>query len=100
MVAAEDSKVADGLLLLSYPLHPPGKPEKLRTAHFPEIRIKAAFVHGGRDSFGSPEEMRSALALIPAATSLHILESAGHDLGRPPGKAAQRIAGIVQECFG
>ena len=100
MLAAEQPQLANGLLLLSYPLHPPGKPTQLRTEHFPSIRAKAAFVHGARDSFGSPEEMRTALAFIPAVTSLHIIEGAGHDLGRPPAKAATRIGTVVREVFG
>ena len=58
--------MADGLLLLSYPLHPPKKPEQLRTAFFPEWRTPALFVHGTRDPFGTLEELRSAIARIPA----------------------------------
>ena len=100
MAAAEDSQLADGMLLLSYPLHPPDKPTQLRTEHFPGIRIKAAFVHGARDSFGSPDEMRIALSLIPVAASLHIIEGAGHDLGRPPSKAANTIGTVAREVFG
>ncbi|MGI8746531.1 MAG: alpha/beta hydrolase family protein [Bryobacteraceae bacterium] len=99
MAAAEDPALADGLLLLSYPLHPPNKPEQLRTAHFPSLRTKAAFVHGSRDGFGSPEELQAALALIPAPTSLHIVQGAGHDLGRPPRKTAEIIAGVVRGFF-
>ena len=99
MAAAENPQLADGLLLSSYPLHPPGKPAQLRTAHFPEIRTKAVFVHGERDPFGSPDEMRTALALIPAVNSLDIVERAGHDLGRPPGKAAATIGAIVKRSF-
>jgi len=80
MLAATDACVADGLLLLSYPLHPPKKPEQLRTAHFPKVRTPAMFVHGSRDPFGSLEEMKSALQLIPAVTFLMTVEGAGHDL--------------------
>ena len=82
MLAAADPTVADGLLLLSYPLHPPGKPAQMRTAHFPQLSTPAVFVHGSRDPFGSLEEMRAALALIPAPTSLLEIEGAGHDLKR------------------
>jgi predicted alpha/beta-hydrolase family hydrolase len=82
MLAAEDSGVAEGLLLLSYPLHPPGKAAQMRTAHFPQLSTPAVFVHGSRDPFGTLEEMRSALALIPAPTSLVEIEGAGHDLKR------------------
>ena len=67
MLAASDPAVTPALLLLSYPLHPPRRPEQLRTAHFPDLRTPALFVHGVRDPFGSREEMEAALALIPAA---------------------------------
>ena len=82
MLAAEDLGLdAAGMLLMSYPLHPPGKPEKLRTAHLPSVRLPAFFAHGSRDDFGTREEMETALKLIPAATQLMIVEAAGHDLG-------------------
>jgi len=96
MAAAEDSQLAAGLLLLSYPLHPPDKPAQLRTAHFPNLRTKTAFVHGSRDPFGSPDELRTALALIPAPTSLHMIEGAGHELGRPPRRAVEVVAELAQ----
>jgi uncharacterized protein len=83
MLAAADPGVAEGLLLLSYPLHPPGKPAQMRTAHFPQLSTPAVFVHGARDPFGTLEEMRSALVLIPAPTTLVEIEGAGHDLKRP-----------------
>ncbi|MGD1073826.1 MAG: alpha/beta fold hydrolase [Bryobacteraceae bacterium] len=82
MLAAEEPELAAGLILLSYPLHPPKKPAQMRTAHFPALRTPATFVHGTRDDFGSIEEMRAALELIPAATSLVAIEGAGHDLNR------------------
>jgi uncharacterized protein len=80
MLAAEQPQLVTGLLLLSYPLHPPRKPAELRTAHFPQLSTPALFVHGGRDPFGSHEEMRSALALIPAQSLLLEVEGAGHEL--------------------
>jgi uncharacterized protein len=80
MLAAADPSLAHGLLLLSYPLHPPHKPTQLRTAHFPQLCVHALFVHGSRDPFGTLEEMRSALRLIPASTSLFPIDGAGHDL--------------------
>jgi uncharacterized protein len=81
MLAAEDASLAKGLLLLSYPLHPPGKPAQLRTAHLPKIRIPSLFVSGSKDPFGSPAEMESALKLISAPVSFLMVEGAGHDLG-------------------
>lgn len=80
MLAAEEPNVADALLLLSYPLHPPHKPQAPRTGHFGSIQIPAVFVHGTRDTFGSIEEMRAALALIPARTDLVEVPGAGHSL--------------------
>ena len=82
MLAASEPAVADGLLLLSYPLRPPRKPAQMRTAHFPQLSIPAVFAHGSRDPFGTLEEMRAALGLIPAPTSLLEIEGAGHDLKR------------------
>lgn len=89
MLAAEEPNVADALLLLSYPLHPPHKPEALRTGHFGSIQIPALFVHGTRDTFGTMEEMRAALALIPARTDLAMVDGAGHSL--KPGIAAMCV---------
>jgi len=80
MLLAEKPEVADGLLLLSYPLHPPEKPEQFRTAHFPELRKSAFFVSGTRDAFGTKEEMRSALKLIPAPQAILEVDGAGHEL--------------------
>ena len=99
MAASEDAQLADGLLLMSYPLHPPKKPADLRTAHFPNLRTRTLFVHGSRDPFGSIEELRAALAAIPAVTSLRVIERAGHELGRPPLNTAQAIATAVQGFF-
>jgi len=80
MLCARESSSADGLLLISYPLHPPRKPQQLRTAHLPSLHTQALFVHGTRDPFGSVEEMESALALIPAETKLLPIEGAKHEL--------------------
>jgi hypothetical protein len=76
------------LLLLSYPLHPPRKPEQQRTQHLPDLRTPALFVHGTRDPFGSIPEIEQALKMIPAKTKLLTVEGAGHDLGFK-GKAKQ-----------
>jgi hypothetical protein len=81
MLCAEEPALAQGLLLMSYPLHPPRKPEQLRTQHFPKLQTPALFVSGTRDPFGSIAEIRKALALIPAKTMLVEIDEAGHDLG-------------------
>ena len=80
MLAADQSGLVDGLLLLSYPLHPPQKPGELRTAHFPRLQTPALFVSGNHDGFGSIDELESALKLIPARTELLTVTGAGHEL--------------------
>jgi predicted alpha/beta-hydrolase family hydrolase len=90
MVAAEDPSVTDGLLLLSYPLHPPGKPAQLRTEHFTSLRVPSLFVHGTRDPFGSVDEIEEAIKLIPGTARLEVVEGAGH--GVPPATAASMPA--------
>jgi len=81
MLAAAEPELADGLLLLSYPLHPPGKPAQLRTAHLPKLQTPSLLVSGSKDPFGSPQEIESALPLIPATVKFLLIEGAGHDLG-------------------
>jgi predicted alpha/beta-hydrolase family hydrolase len=80
MLVAEEPELVDGLLLLSYPLHPPKKPAELRTKHFPKLMAPAFFVHGTRDPFGTIAEMQSALKLIPGPHALLEVDGAAHDL--------------------
>jgi predicted alpha/beta-hydrolase family hydrolase len=82
MLAADEPGLADALLLLSYPLHPPRQPDKLRTDHFPRLNTPAVFVHGTIDPFATPQELEAATALIPAPTRLIVIERGGHDLKR------------------
>jgi len=97
ILAADNEGSADGLLLLSYPLHPPKHPEQMRTAHFPNLRTPALFVHGTRDPFGSIDELRQALSLIPATTKLLVVEGAGHDLARGRFDGLNTITGALRE---
>ncbi|MBI3696687.1 MAG: alpha/beta fold hydrolase [Acidobacteria bacterium] len=90
ILAASDLSLVDGLLLLAYPLHPPRRPEQLRTSHFPQLQTPALFIHGSRDPFGSPEELRAALPLIPAPKDLLLIEGRGHELS--PSIASQVLA--------
>jgi predicted alpha/beta-hydrolase family hydrolase len=99
ILASEDTGLADRLLLLSYPLHAPGKPDKLRTAHFPQLQTPALFVHGTRDPFATTEEMQSAITLIPAPVQLLEVEGAGHDLGRDRAGMAARIVTSALNFF-
>lgn len=80
MLAAAQPGLVEQLLLLSYPLHPPRRPDDLRTKHFPQLQTPALFVHGTRDGFGSITEMEAALKLIPARTRLLLVPGAGHEL--------------------
>ena len=82
ILAAGEQQAADALVLLSYPLHPPARPDQMRTAHWPGLRVPSFFVHGTNDPFGSVAEMRSALPLIIAPTALITIEGAGHELAR------------------
>jgi len=81
MLCAEEPELVAGLLLLSYPLHPPRRPEQQRTQHLPDLRTSTLFVHGTRDPFGSIQEMERAIKMIPGKTKLVAVEGAGHDLG-------------------
>jgi len=81
MLCAEEPNLVAGLLLLSYPLHTPRKPEQQRTQHLPDLRTPTLFIHGTRDPFGSIEELQKAIKMIPAQAKLLPVEWAGHDLG-------------------
>jgi len=96
MLCAEQPELVAGLLLLSYPLHPPRKPEQQRTQHLPDLRTPTLFVSGTRDPFGSIAELEQAMKMIPAKTKLLALEGAGHDLGFK-GKAKQE--GLLQQIL-
>jgi predicted alpha/beta-hydrolase family hydrolase len=87
MVAAGDGAEVGfdvaGLVLLGYPLHPPGKPSQLRTAHLPRVRAPMLFVQGTRDPFGGPDELAPFLEGMPAGTRLFPIEGGDHSLARP-----------------
>jgi predicted alpha/beta-hydrolase family hydrolase len=97
MIAAERPGLADGLLLLSYPLHPPKRGDQMRTAHFPSLQTPALFVSGERDGFGTREEMESALKLIPSWTELMMISGAGHELMTAKNRA--ELPGRVVQAF-
>jgi uncharacterized protein len=80
VVAEADSPNVDVLTLFSYPVHPPGKPENLRTEHLPDIRVPTVFTHGTSDPFGTPTEVRDAAALIAGPTEVVEITGARHDL--------------------
>jgi uncharacterized protein len=87
MLAASDPTIAEALLLLSYPLHPPKRPDELRTNHFPDLRTPAFFVHGASDGFATHAEIEAALKLTPARTEQLSIPNAGHELISPRNRA-------------
>jgi predicted alpha/beta-hydrolase family hydrolase len=99
MLCAQEHDLVDGLLLTSYPLHPPGKPNHLRVQHFPELSTPTLFVSGTRDPFGSIDEIEKALALIPAKTKLVSAEGVGHDLGFSGKKKSAELPETVEKAF-
>ena len=92
-MAAAEGLACLGLVLVSYPLHPPGKPERQRTEHFPALDVPCLFVSGSRDAFATPAELEAATAAIPGPVTLVVLEAGDHGLR---GKDAA-VAGIVRD---
>ncbi|MDE0133441.1 MAG: dienelactone hydrolase [Acidimicrobiaceae bacterium] len=91
-MAVADGAPAAGLVLLSYPLHPPGRPERLRTEHLERIGVPCLFVSGTHDPFASPDELREHTAAIAGPVTLRFIDGAGHD---PSSIAARRA---VVDC--
>jgi predicted alpha/beta-hydrolase family hydrolase len=79
-IAAADGLSVKGLVLISYPLHPPAKPENLRTEHLSRITVPTLFVHGTNDPFGSPIEMRRHVRKIKGDVTLRFVDRGRHDL--------------------
>lgn len=102
LLAASDPHLVGGLLLLSYPLHPPGRPAQLRTQHFPQLRTPSLFVSGTRDVFGSIEELQGSLRLIPAKSQLITIDGAAHGLSdkKKQQQFVQRITDSFSKFFG
>lgn len=88
---------ARGLVLVSYPLHPPGRPDKLRTAHLPSLTVPCLFVHGTRDPFASPDELQAATATIHGPVT-HVWLAGGHDLKGADAKIAAGVAEWLTTC--
>jgi len=82
-VAAAGHHGIAGLVFLGYPLHPPGRPDKLRSKHLPDIRAPMLFVQGSRDAFGTPDELRPILGELKAAADLCVVENGDHSFKVP-----------------
>ena len=100
MLAAEEPGLVEALLLFSYPLHPPGRPERLRTEHFPRLRTRCLFVHGTADPFGSVAELQQAVSAIPAPVRVIAVDGAGHDLKRARFDLGSVVAAAVEMLAG
>lgn len=88
---ADDPLPAKGLVLICYPLHPPGKPDTLRVEHLPRLTVPCLFISGTRDAFGTPDELTRWTATIPGPVTHEWLDGKGHDLKG----CDQRIADLV-----
>lgn len=82
--------VVSGLIFLGYPLHPPGKPTELRSAHLPDVQKPMLFVQGSRDAFGTPEELRPILARLGASAELLVVEGGDHSFVVPKTSSRSR----------
>jgi len=83
-MAVAEGLPAAGLVLLSYPLHPPGRPEKLRVEHFGALHLPCLFVSGTRDPFGNSDELEAHTAAIPGAVTQVWIDGAGHEVKDAP----------------
>ena len=81
-MAVASGMPAAGLVLVSYPLHPPGRPERLRTEHFSRLQLPCLFVSGTRDAFATPTELGQCVPAVPGPVTLHFVEGADHSLRR------------------
>ncbi len=101
MLVADNPELVHGLLLTSYPLHPPSNPTRLRTEHLPKVNVPTLFVHGTRDPFGTLEQVEAARKLIPAKTQLLPVDGVGHDLGfsRKAATATKDLPLLVATAF-
>ncbi len=91
-MAVAEGLPAAALVLVAYPLHPPGKPDRLRVEHFPQLRLPCLFVSGSRDAFGSPEELEAHTKAIPGPVTHVWVEGKGHDLKGADRQVAEVVA--------
>ena len=92
-----------GVFALGYPLHPPGKPEQLRTAHLGSIRVPVLVVQGERDAFGTPAELRQAISAMKALVTLEVVEGGDHSLatrGRSADQLYEWLATVITKWAG
>ena len=90
-MAAAGGVEADGLILISYPLHPPGRPESLRTDHFPSIHVPTLFISGTRDAFARPDELVAATKAIPSKVTHSWIDNGDHGLKNHDGELVRLV---------
>lgn len=90
-IAVADGLPAAALVLIAYPLHPPGKPDRLRVEHFPRLDLPCLFISGTRDPFGAPEELEAHTAVIPGPVTHRWIDKARHDLKGADAEIAQTV---------
>ncbi len=88
---------AAGLVLISYPLHPPGKPDRLRTEHLTALAVPCLFVSGTRDPFGTPGELEAATSAVPGSVTHAWIEGAGHELKGHDAEVADTVAAWLNQ---
>jgi uncharacterized protein len=98
--AAEEPLRCAGLVLIGYPLHPPGRPENLRTAHLPALGVPVLSVAGDRDPFGAPEELAEALALVAGPVSSVTIPGARHELAGADDLIAEAVGDWIARLSG
>lgn len=98
MAVADETDPLDvaALVLMSYPLHPPKKPENLRTEHLPRINVLTLCISGTKDNFGSPEELESAFSVVPAAVQWHWVHNGRHELAKADAEIAATVLQFIQ----
>jgi predicted alpha/beta-hydrolase family hydrolase len=94
-IAVGQGLPALALVLVSYPLHPPGRRDRMRTEHFPQLSVPCLFVSGTRDTFGTPEELEAAAAAIPGPVTHVWIEGGDHGLKRRDGVVAAAVRDFV-----
>jgi predicted alpha/beta-hydrolase family hydrolase len=99
-MAVAEGLPALGLALVSYPLHAPGRPERMRTEHFPALSVPCLFVSGTRDTFGSPAELEAATAAIPGAVTHVWIEGGDHGLRAKDAEVAAAVRQWVHAVTG
>ncbi len=98
MAVADETDPLDvaALVLMSYPLHPPKKPENMRTEHLPRITVPTLCISGTKDNFGSPEELESAFSVVPAHLQWHWVQNGRHELAKADAEIAESVLQFIQ----